>query len=598
MFVKIIVALIVILLAVLARVYITDVLIFDYRFHYFYFLFFEAPLKLLPSYDFIVVGGGTAGALLASRLSENPKHNVLLLEAGPMDHSLVLKPSLLVPGACIHGAGVNSIVDWHYKTKDNDLSMKSLHRLYPRGKVLGGSATINWLQYVRGHQKDYNNWKNQGNDGWSYEEVLKYFKKSEHFQNETMNEKYHSKEGLIGVRYPAHIGETVHRFVKAGEELGYPKNYDYNGERQEGFSISQQTISEEGYRSTSTQYIKQFMNTRPNLHVSTMSHVTKILLTKENVAHGVEIKRGDEIISIKAEKEVIISAGAVASPQLLMLSGIGPKEHLKEMEIETKVDSPNVGQNLQDHPILSMEYNSTYYGLRQDDLESTHYILKYLMFKNNYLGGSPVLGTAFLNSSINEFPFPDLQIHFLPSATPCRSFKSLFGWKDGHCQVESADALGFIIVLLHEKSVGSVKLNSKNPMDHPIIDLNFFSHPEDKKKMLEGIRIVQKLASSKQFDEFRVEIKKNPMNPEKFDSDEYWKWNIENYGGHLFHAAGTCKMGKSINNSVVDSRLRVHGVKNLRVVDASIMPTITSGNTMAPVYMIAEKAADMLKEDN
>jgi choline dehydrogenase-like flavoprotein len=425
---------------------------------------------------------------------------------------------------------------------------------------------------------------------------LKYFKKSENFQNETINTKYHSKEGLIGVRYPAHVGETVHRFVKAGEELGFPRNEDYNGEFQEGFSVSQQTISENGFRSTSTQYIKKYLNSRPNLHLTTMSHVTKILI-RDKVAIGVELKRFKEDLRVYAKKEVILSAGSIASPQLLMLSGIGPKKHLEEMGIEVVVDSPNVGQNLQDHPILSVEFNTTYYGLRQDDLESVHYILDFLINRNNYLSGAPVLGTAFFNSSLNDLPFPDLQIHFLPATNPCRSFKSLFGWKDGHCLTETKDSLGFLIVLLHEKSKGFVKLKSKNPLDHPLIDLNFFKHPDDKKRILEGVRIVQKLVASKHFDGFRGDLKRAPMNPEKFDTDEYWNWSIENYGSHLFHAAGTCKMGVE-KEAVVDPRLRVNGVKNLRVVDASIMPVITSGNTMAPVYMIAEKAADMIKEDN
>lgn len=502
---------------------------------------------------------------------------------------------MTIPGACAHLSGFHSNVDWKFMSVPNNYSLKALKGFYPRGKVVGGSSSVNWLQYVRGNKEDYNLWEKQGNKGWSYEDVLPLFKKSENFNHyKESDSKYHSNSGLFEVGYPSKISDTIKAFIKSGEDLGFPKNDDYNGESQFGFFASQQCITKDGKRSTVSSFINPFLNERKNLHLSTVSHVTKVLFDGKK-AIGVEILRENQYHKVYANKEVILSAGTIGSPHILLLSGVGPKEHLSEKGIKLISDLP-VGKNLQDHLVLSIEYNTTYHGLRQDELETIPYYLRYLALRDNYLSSSPVQGTAFVNTNGSKSGIPDIQIHFLPAQMPCRTSANLFGYAPGFCVSENKDALGLIVVLLHGKSRGYVKLNSTNPLDHPIIDLNFLSHPEDKEVLLKGIRIAQKSVNSKAFDQYRGDLKVQGKCPHKPDSDEYWYWMIEHLGTHLFHGVSTCRMGID-ENSVVDPTLKVKGVTNLRVADASIMPEITSGNTQAPAMMIGEKAAEIIKKE-
>ena len=556
------------------------------------YLLIPSAINIETSYDYIIIGGGSSGAVVAGRLSENPNITVLVIEAGPFD-SKWLKPSMKIPGACVHASGEYSCIDWKYKTKSNGKSMKSMQNLMPRGKVLGGSSSTNWMQYVRGNRADYDSFEKLGNKGWGYSDVLPFFKKLEtfHHGNRSIDKMYRGTDGPIQVRYPFKISETTLAFVEAGVENGYSKNPDYNGESQEGFSVSQQNIDESGTRSSSTEYLVPHLS-RKNLAVSVLSQATKIHF-RDNVAIGVDVLRDGKTIHIKAKKEIILSSGAIGSPHLLMVSGVGPKAHLESLGIQVVQDLP-VGANLQDHPIVNLEYNTSFHGLRQDELETVPYIMRYYMGHHNYLTGSPVQGIAFLNTD-NFHPYPDLQLHFLPSQMSCRTHIRLFGIKPEFCEEskENVDALGFIVVLLHEKSVGSVRLLSKDPLVDPEIDLNFLDHPYDKQTLMKGIRIAQKIAGSTVFDKYRKSLKLQPANPHKPDSDEYWNYQIEHFATHLFHPVGTCKMGIE-KDSVVDPELRVKGIKGLRVVDLSILPHQVSGNTHSVALMIGEKAADMI----
>jgi choline dehydrogenase len=526
-------------------------------------------------------------------LSENPNVTVLLLEAGPWD-SQFLKPSLKIPGGCVHASGPYSYVDWQYTTKPSNNSLKSLTRSYPRGKVLGGCGSTNWLQFVRGHPADYDEWATQhGGKGWSYDDVLPYFKKLESFtplKGEKLDTKYRGDKGPIKVRYPHKISPTTRAFVEAGVQCGYKENPDYNGENHEGFSVTQQNIAENSVRSSSTEYIVPNLS-RKNLAVSTLSHVTRIIFEGDQ-AVGVEFLRSGQVIRVNATKEIILSAGAIGSPQILMVSGVGPRKHLDEMGIPVVKDLP-VGLNLHDHPIMSLEYKTDYYGLRQDEMEELQYVVRYYMGEHNWLSGSPVQGVGFVHTDGNTLPYPDIQIHFLPGQMPCRTAKQLFGFKDCDVALDNPDALGFIVVLLHEKSIGSVKLRSKSALDDPIIDLNFLDHPYDKETLLKGIRITQKLVQSKAFDKYRGKLKVMPGVPFPVDSDEYWNYMLEHYATHIFHPLGTCKMD-SDGTGVVDHQLKVKGLRGIRVVDLSVVPTQLSGNTNAAAMMIGEKAADMI----
>lgn len=479
---------------------------------------------------------------------------------------------------------------------------------------MGGSSATNWLQYCRGHPDDYNRWNQSG---WDYASVLPYFKKSENFLEG--DDQFHGKNGPLNVRYPKTVAETTRMFIKAGEELGYP-SVDYNGKSQRGFSISQQTIHEDGTRSCSAHFILPYLEKRKNLHLATLSHVRRIIFDDDDSGIGnrrakaVEFSRSNgDIVNVTASKEIILSAGAFGSPQILLNSGVGPAAELKEVGVSPLIDLPQVGKNLQDHLTLTIEYasNEMVDSLRQDELESTPYILDYYLNKANYLAASPVQGVAFVDTedetsnltaataeSIRDHR-PSIQLHFLPGQTPCRTWKKLFGHMDGYCDEadENKFAFDLMVILLRPHSYGSVKLRSNNPEDPPLIRLNFLSDPRDKAKFMEGIHIAQKVAKSKAYDKVRKSFKPQKGNPFTPESDEYFSWQIDHFATHLFHASCTNRMGKNSTDAVVDSELKVFGTAgNLRVADLSVLPEIIGGNTNAAGIMIGEKCADLIKQ--
>jgi choline dehydrogenase len=490
---------------------------------------------------------------------------------------------------------VKTEVDWKYDIMKRENSFKRLKGYYPRGKVVGGSSTINFLGYVRGNKEDYNEWSNLGNKGWSYEEILPYFKKSEK-NHDFPESKYHSKKGIIDITLKK-SDKVLDAWLKSGEEYGYEINHDYNGEKQEGISLAQQTVTLNHKRSSTSLFVYPFLKERKNFHLSTQSHVKKIIFSGKK-AVGVEFIRNNKIFKIFAKNEVILSAGAINTPQILMLSGIGPKEELEKHNIPLVMDLP-VGKNLKDHPVVTFDYKSSIPTTNLENLESFQTLFKYLLNYENDLSSGILSGFSFFHTKYNDQKYPDIQIQFLPLPSNCKVVEEFLGFEKNMCNDSYSNQYGFSfsIVLLHEKSSGSVTLKSSDPFEHPVIDLNFFHHKDDIKTLLEGIRISEKLANSKSFKGINLGMRKFENCPFKEGTDEFWVWFIENYANHLYHPVGTCKMGID-SDSVVDPQLKVRGIESLRVVDASIMPIISSGNTNAACIMIGEKGADLIKNEN
>eukprot|EP01080_Neovahlkampfia_damariscottae_P011123 gene11123-3942_t len=557
---------------------------------------FTSKQPKFKSYDYIIVGAGTAGCTLANRLTENKNISVLLLEAGPDD----FHPLIHIP-ATAYGL-VNTFVDWSYRLKDNQNYMKGTEKFYPRGKVLGGSSSINWMQYVRGNKEDYNSWERLGNKGWDFQSVLPLFKKSENMLDLKLKKSpYHSSEGVWKVKLP-NVHLIVDEVIKAAEEIGYKINEDYNGENQLGFSHSQQSIDEMNRRvSGVSSFLKDIMFKRDNLDVVTSAHVSRIHFRDKTAESVSFFKNGNpnDIITVNAKKEIILSAGAIGTPHILMLSGIGPKEELKKLDIEVIEDLP-VGKNLQDHPVFNVERTIQTRTIHREDVEDIPAFFEFFTKKKSFssiLTQSICQGTAFINTTGNNLPFPDIQFHIAPAQPVCEIMTTTFGVKKEFCSAGTGNGVTIAVILLHEKSVGYVKLKSKNPLQHPEIDLNFFHNKDDLKTMIKGIRIANSIFDAKSFAKHDPNVAHHYWNPYKYGTDEHFEYSIRSVAGHLYHAIGTCKMGID-KKSVVNPKLQVNGIKKLRVADASIMPHIVSGNTNAAVVMIAEKASILIKQHN
>ncbi|XP_055698387.1 glucose dehydrogenase [FAD, quinone] [Phlebotomus papatasi] len=565
---------------------------------------------ILPEYDFIVIGAGSAGAVVANRLTEVPDWNVLLLEAGPDENEISDTPSLAAYLQL-------SKLDWRYKTRSSNtscLGMVNNRCNWPRGKVLGGSSVLNYMLYVRGNKNDYNYWESLGNPGWNYENVLHYFKKSEDNRNPYLAQttRYHRTGGYLTVQESPWHSPLVAAFVEAGTELGYP-NRDINGADQRGFMIAQGTIRRGSRCSTAKAFLRP-IRLRKNFHLSMNSHVTKILIDPNTKrTYGVEFVKNGKRYQINAKREVILSAGAINTPQVLMLSGIGPREHLAEKGIELLHDLP-VGDNLQDHVGMAgltflVDKPVTLIPTR---MNAGSLVLHYVLNERGpmtSLGG--VEGLAFINTPLanKSANWPDIQFHMAPASINSDGgdqVKKILGLKESlyrevYHPIAREDAWTIIPLLLRPRSRGWVRLYSRNPFQAPIMEPNYFNDPHDIKTLVEGAKIARKVADAKVFKQFGSRIYRKPL-PNckhlKFWSDEYIECHIRTISMTIYHPVGTAKMGPAWDKeAVVDPRLRVYGVSGLRVIDASIMPTITSGNTNAPVIMIGEKGADLVKED-
>lgn len=489
-----------------------------------------------------------------------------------------------------------TLPDWGYYTTDDGYSGQAHKQKKIRtiqGKSLGGSSSVNYMYYVKGNEEDYQDWVERGNTGWDWKTVIKYFIKIERSNTKS------DSNGYLSVSQPLWEHETKEYF-SAFKEKGHNILADTNGFNRLGYYVPSFTIDSQKHRrqSSSLAYIKPIMN-RSNLHILKKTVATKIILDSNKKAIAVEVNENNVKKRIFAKNEIIISAGSLNSPKLLMLSGIGPKEHLEEVNIETQVDIPNVGYNLQDHmlvPLLLTSRNDSKFFM--DNFR--------VLTQVDHLPVATIMGLVALDK---DQKFPDYQVTAIPiksgSLLPALICSQVFEWNDEICiamanSTTHRDILFTLISFLHPKSRGTVQLKTNNPDNGPMINAGYFSNNDDLMKFAKSVKDFTDITSTKYFKDINSEIidlNVKECEKTKFGSEEYWECYVLNLAASQFHYSGTCAMGPD-GEGVVDEKLRVRGVKGLRVVDASIMPTIISGNTYASVLMIAEKASDMIKSDN
>lgn len=518
------------------------------------------------NFDYIIVGAGSAGCVLANRLSANPDCKVLLIEAGSKDWH----PFIHMPAGIAKLVGIKSL-NWNYYTEpEPQLNNRKLY--WPRGKVLGGSSSINAMCYCRGHKKDYDLWQQQGNDGWAYDDVLPYFIKSEN--NHRITNEFHGNSGPLQVNDLKYHNELTDAFLSACQQQGYNLTGDFNGAQQRGFGMYQVT-QDNGVRNSAAQaYLKPIKN-RDNLTVWTKSHCQKIIV-KDSSAKGVEVIRKNTLEKVYATQEVLLSGGSLNSPQLLMLSGIGNASDLEQHDIKVQHDLKGVGENLQDHLDICLVQRCSQ-NISYDRINELKAAMQFYLFKSGPGTSNAAEAGGFFKTDLNNEEWPDLQFHFVPAILDDHGRNRLKG-----------NGYTLHMCYLRPQSRGSLKLASDNPQQPIKIFANYLSESQDLKYMKKGFEIQRKIFSSAAFDEYRQ--------PEIFpgnevQSDAEIEQFIRNKAETIYHPVGTCKMGND-EMAVVDNKLKVHGIKNLRVVDASIMPNLVSGNTNAPTIMIAEKISD------
>ena len=536
----------------------------------------------MPDYDYIILGAGSAGCVLANRLSLDPSNKVLLLEAGGTDRRFFIQMPIGY-GKTYHQKAVN----WMYMTEPSpDADNKPSY--WPRGKVLGGSSSINAMVYVRGNPRDFDEWSELGNPGWSYKEVLPYFKKMESWQN--------GADNFRGGDGPLHVSEVSNQlhplcdnFLSAAEEIGIKLNPDMNGKSQEGVGNYQITTHKGQRMSSSRAYLWPVMS-RSNLIVVKNALASKILI-KENKAYGVEYLKSGSTHKVYAKREVILSAGSINSPQLLQLSGIGPKKILRDAAIQMIHESPAVGQNLQDHLGVSYFYKSKVPTLNDQlrpFLGKIYQGIKYILTRSGPLSLSVNQSGGFIKTR-DGLSKPNIQLYFSPVSYSLES-------PDRRAMMSpdpfSAMLLG--VSNCNSSSRGKVQIKNSDPSTPPIIEPNYLSHEDDVKDLLDGVKVLRKLAKT---DSFRSVIGEEFRPGPQCQTDEQMIQHIKDTVWTVFHPSSTCRMGPDPKSNVVDSDLKVYGIEGLRVADASIFPQLVCGNINAATIMVGEKASDLILKD-
>ena len=531
-------------------------------------------------FDILIVGAGSAGCVLAGRLSEDPSLRVGLIEAGPPDSSVLIH--------CPAGLALlaqTGAANWAFETVPQP-GLNGRRGYQPRGKVLGGSSSVNAMIYARGHRSDYDAWAAEGNPGWSFEEVLPWFKRAEH--NERGADALHGTGGPLNVADLRSPGRWRDLFVEAGVQAGHPRNADFNGAEQEGFGPYQVTHRDGERFSAAKAYLTPHLS-RPNLQVLTGAQVLRVRFEGRR-AVGVDVRQGNAERSLTARREVILSAGALQSPQLLMLSGVGPGAHLQTLGVPVLHDLPGVGQHLHDHidvvQVVNAPGHHDLFGLSlAGALRALRGVFEWRRHRTGMLTTNFGEGGAFVRSTPDE-PIPDLQLHFVVGKLVDHGRKTVFG--HGYsCHV----------CLLRPKSRGSVTLASPDPLAAPLIDPAFLSDPDDTARLVRGFKLMRHILAQPALAQYGGrEVAASSAAQTDAEIEAY----VRQHADTIYHPVGTCRMGPAHQaaegGSVVAADLRVHGLQGLRVVDASVMPQIVGGNTNAPTIMIAEKASEVIRQ--